>query len=405
MANLDTTALAAVLKQKYSEKAVAKLCYKNNPFYAMIAKNTKFGGKNKQIAVRNATPQGRSHTFSTAQTNATASVYSGFTITRNSDYCVATISGEAIDAAKGDENTLVEGLREEINGAIFTAMRNIGIEMFRNGGAARGRVSTGSTVSATSITLATPADITNFEVGMKVRVASTDGTSGSLRTGTTTILAVDRDLGTLTTSEAAWNTTITALATSDYLFQEGDFGSGLKGLAAWLPATAPGATTFFGLDRSTDVTRLGGIRYNGSGGPIEETLVEAAARAAREGAMSDVCFMNPLDYSNLVKALGAKVEYDRVNTDIPDIGFKAAMVQGPMGPIKVLSDLNCPKGSAFLLQMDTWSLETLGAAPRILDADGQTILRSATSDAYELRVGYYGQVACYAPGWNVNITL
>ena len=38
MANLDTTALSAVLKTKYTQKAVRNLCYPKNPFFAMVQK-------------------------------------------------------------------------------------------------------------------------------------------------------------------------------------------------------------------------------------------------------------------------------------------------------------------------------------------------------------------------------
>jgi len=416
VAILDTTALTAVLKQQYTQSKVYLLAYKNNPFYSQVRKKTNFVGQNKVVAIRNGTPQGRSVAFATGQSNKTASKYNRFTVTRVSDYAFAEISGEAILASKGDAGALLEGLKTEIDGAIYTCMRSIAIALFRNGGGSRGQISATSNVATPTITLATLTDITNFEIGMKVVACSADGSGAAtaLRSAgaTATITGLDRDLGTLTIS-GNWSASIAAVAASDFLFQQGDYdgttagGLMLKGLGAWLPTTAPvGGDSFFGLDRSSDVTRLAGIRYVGGGGPIEETLIEAAARAAREGAQSDMCFLNPLDYSNLVKALGAKVVYDRVQAvDMPDIGFKAVMLDGPMGAIKVLPDLNCPKGTAYLLQMDTWSFESLGDAPRILDLDDQPILRMPTSDSYEVRIGYYGNLVCEAPNYNVNIQL
>ena len=116
--------------------------------------------------------------------------------------------------------------------------------------------------------------------------------------------------------------------------------------------------------------------------------------------------MNPLDYGNFVKALGSKVIYDRSKSfDEPDIGFKAIQLQGPTGAIDVIGDVNCPKGLAYMLQLDTWALESLGAAPGILDDDGNRILRDATTDSYIVRVGYYANLTCTAPGWNAVITL
>jgi hypothetical protein len=57
------------------------------------------------------------------------------------------------------------------------------------------------------------------------------------------------------------------------------------------------------------------------------------------------------------------------------------------------------------LQLDTWSLNSLDEAPHILDLDGNSMLREASADAYEVRVGFYGNVACVAPGWNCRIKL
>ena len=52
----------------------------------------------------------------------------------------------------------------------------------------------------------------------------------------------------------------------------------LSGLGAWLPSSAPGSTdSFFGVNRSSDATRLGGIRFDGSSLPLEEALIGAAS--------------------------------------------------------------------------------------------------------------------------------
>ena len=58
-----------------------------------------------------------------------------------------------------------------------------------------------------------------------------------------------------------------------------------------------------------------------------------------------------------------------------------------------------------MLTMNVWKLYSLGKAPKILDTDGLKMLRESTSDAVEVRVGYYAQLGCRAPGFNVNIQL
>lgn len=401
MSILDISALTAVLKQKYSPEKVKTLTYPNNPFWAMVSKSTDFGGINKVIALRNGTPQGRSATFSSAQTFTTPSAYNRFVITRTRDYALAVISGEAIRASKGNENALVEGLEQEIDGAMITATRSLAVAAWHNGGGARGQISSTSTVSTATITLSNVADITNFEVGMTLQTATTDGTSGSVLPGFVTVTGLDRDLGTITVS-ANWNTGIPSVATSNFIFQHGDFGAMVTGVPGWVPVTAPTSSPFFGLDRTSDVTRLSGVRLSQTAGAqIEETLVELSARIVAEGGRPDTAFLNPRDYSNLIKALGSKVIYSTVQSfDMPQIGFEAVTVMGPGGPIKVVHEINAPRGFCWMMQMDTWKFNSLGKAPGILEEDGQMILRRYNDDSYEVRIGYYGQFSNSAPGWN-----
>jgi len=406
---LDTTALAAVLKTQYTQSKVNSLVYPESPVFAKIKKRTDFVGANKVVAVQYGSPQGRGANFTAGLANVNTSLYSKFTVTRVKDYAFGQVDGEAVDAAGTDAGSLLIALKKEIDNAMYTAGRSIALAMFRNGGGARGQISAGSTVGSATITLANINDIVGFEVGMVLNLASTDGTSGAKRTGTVTLTAVNRTTGTLTAS-GNWTAGIAAAAVGDYIFQNGDFettNSMLAGLAAWVPTTDPSATTFFGLDRTADVTRLGGLRYlDNAGGPIEETLIKCAARMAREGASPDFAVLNPIDFGNLVTALGSKVVYDRVaSSDEPSIGFKSVQLIGPKGPIDIVSDLNCPSGGGWMLTTKTWCFETLKGAPRILNLDGNDMRASATADSYLFRIGYYGNLTCDAPGWNAYFAL
>jgi hypothetical protein len=114
--------------------------------------------------------------------------------------------------------------------------------------------------------------------------------------------------------------------------------------------------------------------------------------------------MNYSNFADLEKALGSKVSYVDVKAS-PEIGFRGILIHGPRGPIKVIPDQNCPKDVAFMLQMDVWKLYSLGKAPKILDSDGLKFLRDSTADSVEVRVGYYAQLGCRGPGYNVRIKL
>ena len=411
---LDLTALDAALKQHYSVKRVRDMVYKKNPLLAMVPKYTKFGGKNLPVPIRYADPANRSAGFQQGQrsvgsgpSSTSASAFQDFLLTRVKNYSFAYLDGETVEAAQGDMNTFVREATNEINGAINIITRDLAGDLYKDGTGVRGRV---SGTPGTTMTLATTEDVVNFEVGMALVVATT--ATGTIRSSSDvpTISGINRDTGviTLSTDVSGYGS---AWADGDYVFAYGDApnNSGLLpkvvGLDGWIPSSAPGATSFFGVDRSIDTTRLGGVRYDGTSETIEEALIGAAVRLSREGGSPDCVFMNQTHVGELLKSLGSKVQYDVAKSHDGIIGFDAIRIHTPAGVIKVIADLNCPVGVAYMLQMDTWKLYSLGESPKFLSQDGLKMLRQATSDSYEVRLGYYAQFGCDAPGWNCRIAL
>ena len=86
MANIDLTSLNPVLKELYDDQKVLNEVYKTNPTLAMMPKMTEAGGKYYPQPVQIGVSQGRSSTFSTAQTNQTSDVFREFLVTLASDY-------------------------------------------------------------------------------------------------------------------------------------------------------------------------------------------------------------------------------------------------------------------------------------------------------------------------------
>jgi len=182
----------------------------------------------------------------------------------------------------------------------------------------------------------------------------------------------------------------------------------VAGLAAWLPVTAPtSGDSFWGVDRSADPTRLAGVRFNGQSETIEEALIDAAALVAREGGDPDMCFMNFASWAALEKSLGSKVQYVDVKHEEADIAFAGIRIHSPYGVITVIPDRNCPTQTAYLLSMSNWKLRSLGRVPHILTygLEGLEGLRVGNADALEIRIGYYANLICNAPGWNCVVQL
>lgn len=410
---LNLTSFAAMMKETYTKDKVNTLLYSDHPFLAMLKKNENFMGKSLEVPVIYGSPQNRSRTFATAQAGASTSLSKAFSITVKKDYGFAFIDNLTILSSKGKEGAFAEAMETEIDLAIKGVTRNLSRSLFRDSSGYIAQVNAEPAEAALVITLKSAADIVHFEVGMIINIWSAKS-GGSQRNsdGSTTdlyVIAVDRDAGTVSLGYDATNaetyTSSGTIAANDYIFIKGDRGNAIEGLEGWLPASAPGATSFFGVDRSSDVTRLGGIRYDGSALPIEEALIEGASRVAREGGKPDVCIVNYANYANLEKSLGSKVQYVDLEMKDVKIGFRGIVIQGPRGPIKVVADADCPAQVAYMLQMDTWKLHSVGKAVDVFDTDGNASLRVSNEDSVEVRVVSYTQLSCSAPGFSARITL
>jgi hypothetical protein len=406
--SLDLTSFDAALKDLYTDQDIKHLSYKDNPFHALVSKMESFYGRQLPVVLQYGNPQNRSATFATGQAQTSTSKVTEFSLTRARDYSFAFIDNETLEASKSDKGAFLSAAKVEMDGALESLSRSLAIAEYGTGSGTRGQVNAEPSENAStfSITLKNINDVTNFEVGQVVVIYSAE-TGGSIRTSDGTddefpVAGVNRDTGVLTLT-GTYDSSGT-IAANDYIFAEGDRGNMIKGLRAWLPDSAPSSTAFFGVDRSVDPTRLGGIRYNGSSESIEEALISAAARCAREGGKPDVCFMNYNRWAELEKALGSKVQYVDVKGPA-EVGFRGIQIIGPRGPIKVIPDANCPSDRAFMLTMSTWKLYSLHGAPHIDKTDSLSMLRQSNADGVEVRMRYWAQLGCSAPGWNVNIQL
>lgn len=399
---LDITNASAVLKEYYSKQRVEQLTYKDAPLYALVPKVKDFFGDTYPLPMRVTNPQGASANFATAQANKEASNYKKFQLTRVKDYSLASISTEAILASSTNAGAFLQLATAEIDGAMDTMKRRAGWALYGNGSGSIGQVNAAPAIAATTvITLKNVDDVVRFEVGQTVNIWSAES-GGSQRTtdgsdSSWKVTNVDRDLGVIVLDDAF--TGSGTIAANDHIFVEGDRGAKISGLAAWIPSTTPSATPFFGVDRSVDATRLGGIRVQSAGKPIDEALIDAARRVGREGLGSpDYVFCSFDKYASLEKTLGARIRYKEVS--VAGIGFKGIEVTGPQATMTVLPDRDCPSDKMYMLEMSTWALYSLKDPIMLLDQDGNRMLREGSADAHEVRIGGYFQLGCNSPGSN-----
>lgn len=421
----NTSNQVAALKELYkdSNEFMKDLVYKKNPWLALVPKDESpsgMAGKYMPVPLIYGAPQGRSATFSNAQGNQTAPALASFFVYRVSNYEIVTITNELLEATKEDIGAFVDEAKLNMDTGFRNISNDLAADLFSAGNGVRGQI---ASITTGVIGLVDPASVVQFEVGMSLVSFSiaanvyTQSTGGAIGY----VIGVNRSLGTVTVSAtpggaagtpASWSTAFPNLGV------QGDVAFGtlvattsffkISGLGAWLPLVAPvPGDSFWGIDRSADVTRLAGVRFDGSAESIEEALIDASSLVAREGGQPDMCFINFTSYSALEKSLGAKVQYVDVKHDEADIAFSGIRIHAPYGQITVVPDRNCPSKVAYLLQMDVWKLRTLNKAPHILTygVEGLEGLRVGNADALEIRIGYYGNLTCSAPGWNCVVQL
>lgn len=399
---LNMTTFDPMLKEYYGGQVIENLIYPDNPFYAMVPKMEKFLGRNYPLPVIWGNPQGRSSTFTNAQGNKTDAKLSEFLLIRKKDYGLADIDGETLKASEGDAGAFMEAATVQIDGTMQSVGRSIASTIFRNGSGTIGVVSN-SSFATTVLTLTNVQDVVNFEVGMTLTVAANE--TSSVRSGTLVVTNIDRDAGTVTMS-GNLSTGISAIAQNDVIQVQGDYLSKFTGLQGWLPNSAPSSTTFFNVDRSTDVVRLGGVRFDASTFSIEEGLIKGVRQVNLQGGKVSHVFLGYDAYGNLELALGSKVQYvDVAAHNNSNIGFRGITINSGRGLVTVIPDQNCVANRAFAVKMESWKLYSLGPSVQLLNYDGNKILRTASADSYEVRVGGYMQLGSNAPGHNGNFKL
>ena len=159
-----------------------------------------------------------------------------------------------------------------------------------------------------------------------------------------------------------------------------------------------------GIDRSQAPVELSGSRYNGQGAPIEETLQLALTMSYMEEATPDTIVLNPYDMARAMIGLQSKVVRDD-DGGTATIGYQRIKIASLAGITEVMADPGCPRGRAYVLDMKTWELHTLGKWPSLDERDGLPIVRDPADDAFTWRYYEYGNLVCTRPRGNMSVTL
>jgi hypothetical protein len=422
----------ALLKELYPDGLPAEIMMRKHVLLSKVKKDGDAYGEYMVIPVVYDNPAGRSANVSlllggvsesASPIGPTKSVK--FLPALASDYAATWINELTIRKAANDRGAFVNARKFEVDGLLRQLGNSLAHALYRAGDGTTGQGNGSWTITGNVVTLATRADAKFFGLGMHIDfIAATGAAVGGAPTGAARGLAaanlrgvvtkVDEDLGQITIGARADGAAITdlsgaytALANTDWLAPAGDYNQNwattgavkIRGLAAWIPLTAPSASeSFWGVDRSVHPTRLAGSRLNEPSAPAEDSIMALAELMHERGANPDIVLVSPRQFTKISKRLNAKVEYEGAGGDAK-YGFMTFGIATSAGVLPVFADPDCPEDRGYILTTDTWRIKHLGL-PEIVATDGNSALRRQYADAIEIRCRYYAQLVCYAPGEN-----
>ena len=390
----------------YRGNRIEKVRKPSSPLFQEIPKNPNGRGEYR-ASIEYGSGSGVSGDISTAQTNTGATANERFQFDSD-DYAdfhgVVRISNKIM---KSSENggMVARTFTKEADAKIrrITRVIQIGIA---NDAIGANVFATIASVSTAIYTLASAAEVRRFQKGDNVVMAET--TTGALRDSGTAkdITDIDPSGPTITLSAA-----ITGAVATDFVYLEGlapDNGTTrwLFGVPAWIPTTAPGSTAFFTVDRTSDTEALGGFRTDGSTVGTQTEAITLGASELFDGtqgaAKPTKCFMPVDKWKLLVLELT-----DRGILTGTDAKFGYAFIEHAFGPyrIRCIPEPENASGRAYMLDMSTWELVSLGGLPYFETQAGSRMILQSASAGIEARLDAFPQLMCGIPGYNNNINL
>lgn len=430
MAGLPTSAfgasanagLLAFFKVRYPQRKVEELVTWGNPTLSAISRSDELTGIHTVIPMQITIPQGISASLTTAINAASPVQGKAWNITTGQLYGGLRIDAKTLMAARNDQGAFFRLREKEYAGELKGIGLALEKQLWASGNASVGVASATLTTGALgSVTLATSADALNFLVGMKVQFYAESGAApgnpdvsvehntGEAAAGYSTVTKVN-----LYTGKIDFDVVPTDVVATDHLVRAGAFAGtesdgdslgDIRGIPAWIPSADPGATAFFGVDRSVAPQMLGGWRLPSFLGTIEETAKKLASVMDRVSQNPKTLWLSHSNFNRLENELGARGMREE-DGGSAQFGRSSLRMSTPAGAVMIKAGPFVPEDAGFLLDMSTWKLMSLGAVPHLVDDDGLTARvvgvtdisgSSAALDGIEIRLRAFPQLVCMNP--------
>ena len=395
----------AFLKNNYGKaERIQKLLYTDFPFLGYCSKKVGASGKRLIAPVLYGAPQGMSGTLANAQIAAAATGGSSQAddwVCSYGQYSAAiTIEDKLMKLSASDMGAYLEAKKLEIDN-LYIGWSQVW-SAYLLGTKSR---SLGAFTENTGVcTLTNPDDIVYYSTGMLVQASAGNGSSTSdalLGSGSVGyVIGVNPNAGTFTVSASdggvagtpgSWTGTM-------YAFRFGDFGGTstpnvmFDGFGDWCPSADPAATAFNGVARTKNITALSGVRLTAAevaGLSTEQRIKRLVTRMAGRGfGPPEAIFLNPEKWQDVADGLESRGVRDATGKDAA-FGYETITVTAGGRKVAIYSDRFVPIGAIYATRKDAFQIHTPEAFPAIVNGDGLTMLRKATTNDYEFRLQAY----------------
>ncbi len=419
----------ALLKEYYTSDKLEIDLFEDNVFIGMVPKDESVEGREYVSAVVYGASQARSADFATAlaMSALVSESVANFKVPYVSNHAIARISADLISQARTSEGAFMDAVTLIGDDVESNMMLDVAISAYRTSDGARGNISAGTTVASSTLTLANPLDILNFEIGMQLDLAAAQSSGNPRAYGSGShglyVVAVNYDTYSLTVGTTpatggtpcnitdAVNGIPTASATSnttygDYIYVTGDRNAKMHGILDWIPYGGPTSALYCGLDRTPNPTRLAGRWMDGTtGANIASVLEDGIAQLTSTGGRPTHCFVTPKKFADFSKELGAKAQMVEVKSTNANVGYTGIEVAGTKGKVVVLPDRSVPSNRMLLLRLSSWEMISSGKIASIWQEDGKVWLRSYNAAGMEMRFYGQGNLRCKSPRDNMTIAV
>ena len=415
-----------LFKYLYPDEAWRMLVSANRPFLTMVPKGDSATGATPatgaigpQTGIVHAwnfsNPQGVSQSYGVALANQD-SLVSGtqFIVQLSQFYKFLRFNAKELRASQNKMAAYVSSKKMNFDAAIKQIGLEIDLACHRAG---NGIIATVTAIGANTITLAATTSLQQWQKGMRLASASTFPLDGTLPVdggGRALVLGVAQAYSATgyTLTVTVDNNNLFDATTNKYVslqgnqtaFSAANTEGGMIGMGNWVPTTDPaGSDNFLGMvPRAQDIMRLSGVRILANGRTYREAIQEAAAVSVSLDGRPDVGLLNPIDWQkcNMEIQQGARYETFNVGT----MAFKAMMINGPAGDIRLMSDPNQDVGTVRLLTLDTWKLWHMGELVHTAMEDGLELRKDPGSDAFQLEIRSWPQLVCFDPRANAVVS-